>query len=190
MVTPTNIIRADFFHKKDVGLDKIPTLISEIYNYVNMMPSVENTNDNCWRSSVRFENIDWLLDEVIALVNNAVGYYKSLDPIFNKAEFKKPYKINYWTNVNKPGSRNVLHSHNGSHFACVYYVQAQDTGALRMINPANLIANCIPSAPYVRDFYFNPSAGDLILWPGWMPHEVEPNLSNKDRINIVFDIIL
>jgi hypothetical protein len=26
------------------------------------------------------------------------------------------------------------------------------------------------------------------MWPSWLPHEVEPNLSNKSRINIAFDI--
>jgi Xaa-Pro aminopeptidase len=30
--------------------------------------------------------------------------------------------------------------------------------------------------------------GDLILWPAWVPHEVETNFSDRERVNIVFDI--
>ena len=30
--------------------------------------------------------------------------------------------------------------------------------------------------------------GDLIVFPGWVPHDVGPNTSNKQRINIAFNI--
>ena len=33
--------------------------------------------------------------------------------------------------------------------------------------------------------YFN---GMLVIWPGWVPHEVLENKSNKQRINIAWGI--
>jgi hypothetical protein len=28
------------------------------------------------------------------------------------------------------------------------------------------------------------------MWPAWVPHEVDPNYSNKERINLTFDITI
>ena len=96
----------------------------------------------------------------------------------------------YWTNVNQPHSRNVMHSHIESHFSAVYYLQATDTGNLRLTNPANILGNCNSTAPFVKDIVFTPKDGDLIMWPSWVPHEVETNFSARERINLVFDIII
>ena len=186
---PATILQADFFHKKNIGLDHILSLREYILSVKDKEPSVDDSNYGCWRSAYRYQNINWLMQEVCVLVNEAVEFYKR-DQVFSKSLTDRPYKINYWTNVNNPGSRNVMHSHSQSHFSCVYYIQGTGTGDLRLINPANILSSSINSGIFVRDFYFSPTDGDLILWPGWIPHEVEPNLSSKQRINIVFDIIL
>ena len=83
-----------------------------------------------------------------------------------------------------------MHNHTTAHFSAVYYAQAENTGELRFINPAFTLSNIISTGPFTRDFYMNPSDGDFILWPAWVPHEVETNFSNKDRVNIAFDITL
>ena len=33
-----------------------------------------------------------------------------------------------------------------------------------------------------------PKDGLLILWPGWVPHEVEENKSDQQRINLAWGI--
>ena len=181
------IFSADFFHRSSVCLDKISQLQKEILTIKQIQPDVEYTNVGCWRTSHRY-NISWLIDQVMLLANQAAGFYQDKDSVFRSVYKNQPFKINYWTNVNSPGSRNVLHSHSDSCFSCVYYIQATGTGDLRLINPANLLGKTNRQSPFSRDFYFSPTEGDLILWPAWVPHEVEPNLSNKDRINITFDI--
>ena len=70
----------------------------------------------------------------------------------------------------------------------MYYLQGSGTGDLILANPANVLADCNLDAPYTHDMAFSPKDGDLILWPAWVPHEVEPNLSDKERINIAFNI--
>lgn len=183
-------MQADFFHKKEIGLENLSNLKNYILSIKDKEESVDNSNLGCWRSVYRYENINWLMQEVCLLVQEAIDFYK-IDKVFSENyNPRQPFKINYWTNVNNPGSRNVIHSHSQSHFSCVYYIQGTDTGDLRLVNPSNLLSNTINSGIFVRDFYFSPRDGDLILWPGWIPHEVEPNLSNKQRINIVFDITL
>lgn len=155
--------------------------------------SVSNTNDDCWRSENKYENIDWLLKEITSKVFNAIELYSQKDNVFSNAIQKidkRQLKIFYWTNVNQRNSRNVIHSHKNAIFSGVYYIQGTGTGSLRIINPANILGDCNKLSPFTRDFYYEPKDRDLVLWPSWLPHEVETNKSTRERINIAYDVIL
>ena len=93
-----------------------------------------------------------------------------------------------WVNINEPNSKNILHAHKDHMFACVYYLQGTDTGAITFQNPVNLLVDCSILSPFVRRFGHTPKDGDLILWPAWVPHEVEVNTSDRQRINITSNI--
>lgn len=170
--------------------------VADLRNQIDQLrsnPSTSNTNDGCWRSEHKYENINWLLKEITAKVFRAIDLYSKKDKVFASAIQridKKDLKIFYWTNINQTNSRNVLHSHKSSIFSGVYYVQGTNTGTLRIINPANLLGECNKLSPFTRDFYYEPRDRDLILWPSWLPHEVEPNTSTRERINIAYDVIL
>ena len=147
------------------------------------------TNENCWRSSFEYNNIDWLLKELAQLLYKAVDYYSQTDPLFpQKSKFYGKPEIDYWTNINEPNSKNSLHSHNSYHFVGCYYIQSQGTGDLVFHNPANLLQDCDPNSPFISHIAFTPKDGDLVIWPSWVPHEVETNFSNQQRINIAFNI--
>lgn len=183
------VFSADLFHRSNIGVDRIPQLKEEILQAKESEASIDYTNAGCWRSSRRYD-IPWLVDLVVSLSAEALEFYQDKDPVIRSIYKQQPFKIDYWTNVNSPGARNVIHSHSNSCFSCVYYIQATGTGDLRFLNPANVLGNLNRSSPFSRDFYFSPREGDLILWPAWLPHEVETNLSDNDRINITFDITL
>ena len=55
-------------------------------------------------------------------------------------------------------------------------------------NPANLLLQCNHKSPYTRKTGIKPEDGMLVIWPGWVPHEVLENKSNKQRINIAWGI--
>jgi uncharacterized protein (TIGR02466 family) len=177
----------------NIGTDE---QVESLFNQISQLkksPSVSNTNDGCWRTESKYENIDWLLKEITSKVFNAINFYSQKDPVFADAiqhVDKKQLKIFYWTNVNQQNSRNTIHAHKSAIFSGVYYIQGTNTGALRIINPANILGECNSLSPFTRDFYYEPKDRDLILWPSWLPHEVEPNNSNKERINIAYDVIL
>ena len=42
----------------------------------------------------------------------------------------------------------------------------------------------------IRSYGVTPKDGDLFIWPGWVPHQVEENKSNQQRINLAFSINL
>lgn len=166
-------------------LEQRTELIQAIYNLKENTPTTDFSNDNCWRSS-NLNLPDWLQMSVDKQIKECYSQYKE-DDVFSYSN-RETYSYKHWVNVNAPGSRNVMHRHASAHLSCVYYLQGKDTGSLRICNPANILGDCNFSAPWVRDFAFTPNDGDLIMWPAWMPHEVETNLSSLDRVNIVFDI--
>jgi hypothetical protein len=147
------------------------------------------SNDKCWRSSFKYKNIDYVIAEIQKLVSEAINYYMNLDPLYeDKVKHYGNPTIKYWTNVNEPTSKNALHNHALHHFVAVYYIQSENTGQLVFHNPANLVQECHPHGAFVSMSAFNPKPGDLYVWPGWVPHETETNLSNTQRINIAFNI--
>jgi hypothetical protein len=147
------------------------------------------SNDNCWRSSFRYKNIDWIIAEIKKLVSEAINYYMNLDPLYEeKVKHYRNPTIKYWTNVNEPKSKNAIHNHALHHFVACYYIQSENTGQLVFHNPANLVQECHPQSPFVSMSAFNPKPGDLYVWPGWVPHETETNFSDQQRINIAFNI--
>mgnify|MGYP003704826005 FL=1 len=52
------------------------------------------------------------------------------------------------------------------------------------------MSECGPNSPFSSRMSYQPKDGDLLLWPGWLPHEVEINNSEKQRVNIAFNIKL
>lgn len=186
-MTPV-VLEAILKNKSEVGsLDQVTMLREEIETLASTVPSASFSNSGCWRGTQQLTTVEFLLNEIEKLTTESIDYYSNKDPIF-ASRVQQEFTIHYWTNINKPGSRNVMHAHKPGVLSGVYYIQGTDTGDLRIINPANMLGECNPQSPFTRDFFFTPKDRDLIMWPSWLPHEVEPNPSNRDRINIAFDV--
>ena len=185
------IIAADLFVKKNIGTNfereslKNQALIEFEKNDIQMGFS----NDGCWRSFFKYNDIDWLIKEVKDSTQQAVDYYCTKDPAYQtKVNEFGDADFNYWTNVNAPGSKNIMHVHSLYHYVGVYYIQTKDTGDLVFHNNANLLQEANPHSPFISRMGYVPEEGDLLLWPGWVPHETEINYSDYYRFNIAFYI--
>jgi len=188
MINRKTTFRAEVFAVTNIGTaSQRQTLIDDIREKQSSGASMDYSNPGCFRIERPCKDISWLLDEINVLLVEAVNFYIQEDTVFNSIKKSKDAVIHYWANVNQPGSRNTLHTHKEDDFSCVYYLQGTDSGDLRFPNPANLLGDCSKTSPFTRDFLFSPKDGDLILWPSWLPHEVEPNLSNRERINLAFN---
>lgn len=184
------LIEANLFINNIGTPEQIEILKNEALQQKAENPNtVAFSNNGCWRSEFKYKDISWLMQGMTELLNVAMDYYKKSDPTFieKSKRYMKP-EVTYWTNVNEPGSKNVLHNHDLHHFVACYYLQSEDTGSLVFSNPANLMENCHPDSPFVSQMAYPPKTGDLLLWPGWMPHETEVNYSNQQRISIAFNI--
>jgi uncharacterized protein (TIGR02466 family) len=184
-----NLFRSDFFVSRVGNEDQITNLKQQmLVAQENNVDKIANSNDRCWRSTVKYDGIDWLLDGVKTLAEEAIDYYSNLDSTFKEHIVERHINLDYWSNINKPASKNVLHSHVADSFAAVYYIQGTKTGPLKFINPANVLNDCNTISPFVREVLVHPHDGELILWPAWVPHEVEVNQSDRDRMNVAFTL--
>jgi uncharacterized protein (TIGR02466 family) len=187
MIRRQTLFQADLFVKSNVGnADQRTALLSRLNT--EQTTAMHNSNPGCYRFDYVWDDLDWLLTEINSLLVDAVTFYSEKDKTFSKIPKGNKVKVKIWANINAVGSRNTLHTHRDDEFSGVYYVQSNDTGDLRFTNPANVLGDCSRTSPFTRDFSFIPQDGDLILWPSWVPHEVEPNLSQQSRINLAFNI--
>jgi len=158
-------------------------LLPEIIEHQKETPEPwRRSNDLCWRGSKEYECEESLLEPVGMIVTSWLENYlpKKLFDI----------EINYWTNINKPGSTNMIHNHvmASCHLSGVYYVQSENTGAIRFYTHEQLY-NLIPDGmPYQNKIGHSPSDGDILVWPSYLHHDVEVNLSSQDRINVAFNV--
>lgn len=102
-----------------------------------------------------------------------------------------------WANINGPGSYNRVHVHPHAQWSGVFYVQVgEGSGKLgfhdprpqaAILQPVVGNANCVDKRikPVIS---YEPSDNDLIVFPGYLPHEVDVNRSETDRISIAFNV--
>lgn len=109
---------------------------------------------------------------------------------------------NMWAIINPPGSYNKAHIHPGCLWSGVYYVQAPEkAGRITFNDPrqAHLMMNARVDSGKKRgpdlwsEVYFQPIPGRIVLFPSWLLHSVEPNLTDKtgneaERIIISFNL--
>ena len=116
------------------------------------------------------------------------------------------WKSNMWANVNRAGHGNEFHSHPGSFWSGVYYV---DDGGIGSDNSlGGELEFMDPRAPgvamYAPQLAFNvpgglsvganevvvPKAGRMVLFPAWILHQVRPYKGNATRISVAFNLSL
>ncbi|MFI5002190.1 MAG: TIGR02466 family protein [Reyranellales bacterium] len=116
------------------------------------------------------------------------------------------WRANMWANVNRTGHGNEFHSHPGSFWSGVYYVDdggiAADPslgGELEFMDPRG-----VGPAMYAPNLAFGmkgglsvganetvqPKTGRLVMFPAWVLHQVRPYKGNAERISIAFNLSL
>ena len=110
---------------------------------------------------------------------------------------KQSVKIkNIWTIINEKNAWNQKHHHSNSDLSAAYYVSAFDNcGDIVFYDPRPAPVNSHPisKSPNNLNATINsvkPEAGMLVLFPSYLEHSVNPNLSNKKRIVISFNLSL
>ena len=106
----------------------------------------------------------------------------------------KPTISTCWANVNPKHSFNVLHNHPNSILSGVYYVTVpENSGDLYFHDPKRGYRMLVPpvssETPWsVGKAAYTPCEGKLVIFPSWLWHGVEPNLSDETRVSISFNV--
>ena len=103
---------------------------------------------------------------------------------------------NMWAIINTGGSANLRHQHGNSTISGAYYVRApKNSGDIVFYDPRPAPAYTYPIAvnPNLLNAQVNgisPKEGALVLFPSYLDHSVNENLSNEERIVISFNITI
>ena len=99
-----------------------------------------------------------------------------------------------WSVINKKNSYNIRHFHPNCHLSAAYYVKAKENcGKIKFFEPLDQKLMKTPSKNKTTELSaevvnFTPNEGDLLIFPSYLHHSVEENLSGEDRIVISFNV--
>ena len=136
------------------------------------------------------------------LMKQIVNAVNAIHQISRQGEL---HLTNFWININGKGSSNTPHTHSGLTYSGVFFIKVpkkMKRGRFlfyRNFNEADFI-----STEYMGHFKegyqmqaydypintISPKENMLIVFPAWVPHAVEINLSDDERISLSFNFKL
>lgn len=153
--------------------------VDHIKHMAKTNPSAKKSNMGGWQSEDTLYETEGIFRELGGHINKiAEGVLKQYD--CGAVEIKE-----MWANLNTKYSFNGSHTHSGLLSGVMYFQVPANSGRLILINPAvrsdgHLIR--------MKNFAIQPERLALILFPSWLEHYVEQNLSDDVRISLSFNI--
>ena len=192
-------IFSEFCYKVNLN-DQIDVKLFEdsAYKCREIDSGVKISNAGGWHSSIfnSFEHDDpkqkliSIIDDELKIVSKKFG--------LDLRDKKRVGLSTFWFNINGYKDYNKIHSHLKSIFSGVYYIKVPDKcGRLVLDSPAKELMRCYLDYWHLEEGEHNeynsmiwnisPKPGDLVIFPSWVPHYTEPNMSNEDRISFSFN---
>jgi len=103
--------------------------------------------------------------------------------------FKSSFKLEkIWVNVNPQGAYQQRHMHPEYDVAGTYYVFCPtNSGDITFYNPSPIVESFQTLRPFYQFTYTHkPQEGDLLIWPGYLQHDVSYNYTDAIRLTISF----
>ena len=112
---------------------------------------------------------------------------------------------NFWINISGKGASNSPHVHSGNNYSGVFFIKIpKEMSGGRFLFYRNFNDAALNSMAYMGQFKdgykmqaydypiitIPPKENMLLVFPSWVPHAVETNLSDEDRISLSFNFIL
>lgn len=169
-----------------------PKLLELAYKLRDSDPKgVANTNVKGWQSPNNLQNLPEF---------NAINLriLQACQRIGESLKFKPNlvFHIQSWVNLSPPGASNQIHYHANCHFSGVYYIslKAPECGSIYFRDPR--VASRMMTYPIeslteftAEEILMPPEEGRMYVFPGWMEHGVEENMSDRDRVGISFNVL-
>jgi uncharacterized protein (TIGR02466 family) len=149
-----------------------------IVDMAETTPSVTKSNVGGWQSSDDLHTHGIFREFSGFLLRTAKTL---LEPYTqNKLEIQS-----MWANINTQYNFNWQHTHEGVLSGVFYLKVPKDSGRLIMVNP---LIRSFNSPIKQSNFPIVPEHLACIMFPSWLEHYVEPNLTEETRISLSFNI--
>lgn len=178
-------------------------LVDYIYEQKETFETVTGrTNMGGWQSEDTYHNSDNILNTIVKdnlkdhLIDKGI-LSKALDtvtgPIITAIRL-----TSLWINVNGKGHYNVQHNHPLSNFSGVFWVKSPEgSGDIKFRSPNTF--SCYKEISFYTkafkeqynaytSFNIPPQEGVMLIFPSFLLHSVEENLSDEDRISVAFNL--
>ena len=166
-----------------VDNDKIETFA---YDRKNLDKGVQISNYIGWQSNSIKQGDNEEFDVLVNAITEQVNFCAA------QAEMPTLHIQNIWININTPGAYNTLHNHAGAVLSGVYYIKSDPSQGNIMFERNDGAEYFLP--PMEKPNYFTSTAttykamtGAIYVFPGWLKHSVQPNLTKDDRLSISFN---
>jgi uncharacterized protein (TIGR02466 family) len=145
------------------------------------------SNRGGWQSDAYHENSNQFASNTILEVKEKISkVYEDL------GISKEPWLKNYWFNCNYKNDYNKTHVHSYSFVSAVLYLSAPTNSGNIIFERPDQFENFIDDISFstqenYKSFYVVPKNNLLVMFPSYLPHYVEKNLSEENRISMSFN---
>ena len=154
---------------------------------------VKKSNINGWHSkSFNLNNEKEIPNKFFSHIRkNIEDVFQNYGWVFEESKVKC---TSMWAIINKKGNFNIEHTHSNNYLSAAYYVKAPiNCGNFKASNPDIISRNIYPKSKQSTELNSNTASikieeGDLIFFPAYLPHSVEENKSDEDRIIVSFNL--
>ncbi len=179
-----------------IQLENYNDVNEQMYDYIKLKQNndkigISKSNVKGWHSE-DFNLTDKEIQNFISFI------LPEIEQVMNDMNWEKEKQIakinNIWAIINTGGSANLRHQHGNSTISGAYYVRAPiNSGDIVFYDPrpAPIFSHPNVSNPNLLNAQVNgisPKEGALVLFPSFLDHSVNENLSNEERIVISFNI--
>ena len=169
-------------------------LQTHIQSLQESTPTLNRSNVGGWHSALDF--LDNEVEAVATLRGRLHGFVEQMLVEFAHPGTTSSFHFEGWANVLCHGQYHSVHSHPNAAWSGVYYVTGNEqvagqefSGKLELLDPrpgVNL-TYAEQSNLYER-ILLDPRAGQMVLFPSWLMHQVHPYFGEQERISIAFNV--
>lgn len=140
----------------------------------------------------------WDLKYIYPAINDLHDWILTCCSYYAKSLFEGEYLPEHfyhthgWINYRNSGADVAVHNHRLTSITATYYVNVNDnSGDIRFIDPRSTLGwISMNSGKAYNRYDHKPKAGQLVLFPGWVIHQVLQNKSDEERVALSTNINL
>ena len=146
------------------------------------------SNDGGWQSFDYDMKKNKILSPLYKNINNKLKEIQKQFNTDNNIEI-----TNAWININKKGNKNHAHIHPKSLLSGVVYISSNDYSGNLVFSRNDGYKHYLSAEETNLKMFiqtavsYKPEVGKIIIFPSWIEHYVEENLSDEVRISLSFN---